>query len=167
MSTLRRTIAVAVLGAVSLAACASSDKVGDDDLLAFDQEQVQQLGGSTTTTAAPDAGTTGGDASPNTTAAAATTLPPEQQQVTVEVIIQDDEQGAPFTPNVVRVPVGGKVRFLNKGTKTYSIVAQDGSFGSPPIGPGEAWIYDANVAGSFNYSDDVRTYSQGTIQVVG
>lgn len=175
MTSHRRTFAtflLAVVALVALAACGGKDKVGDEDLLAFDQEQANQLGASSTTdttvggiatTVAPTDVTA---APTQTTSAPATTLPPEQQQVTVEVLIQDDEQGAPFTPNVVRVAVGGKVRFLNKGTKTYSIVAQNGAFASPPIAPGAAWIYDATTPGNFNYSDDVRTYSQGTIQVV-
>lgn len=174
MSSVRRTFALALLApvaVVSLAACGGEDKVGDDDLLAFDQEQANQLGASSTTETTAggiDPGSAGGTtiAPTQTTAAPNTTLPPEQQQVTVEVVIQDDEQGAPFTPNVVRVAVGSKVRFLNKGTKTYSIVAQNGAFASPPIAPGTAWIYDATTPGNFNYSDDVRTYSQGTIQVV-
>lgn len=172
MTSLRRPIALAVVSLAALTACGGADKVGDDDLLAFDQEQANQLGASSTTDTT--AGSTEAAAATDTTAAPAptapaptTTLPPEQQEVTVEVTIQDDEQGAPFTPNVVRVAVGGKVRFVNKGAKTYSIVAQDGSFASPPIAPGAAWIYDATTPGSFNYSDDVRTYSQGTIQVVG
>lgn len=175
MSPLRRSFAIAllpVLAVTVLAACGGKDKVGDDDLLAFDQEQANQLGASSTTeTTAGGAATTAPTATTaaptQTTQAPATTLPPEQQQVTVEVVIQDDAQGAPFTPNVVRVAVGGKVRFLNKGTRAYSIVAQNGAFASPPIAPGSAWIYDATTPGDFNYSDDVRTYSQGTIQVVG
>ncbi|MFZ6003526.1 MAG: hypothetical protein ACOYXM_06270 [Actinomycetota bacterium] len=166
-----RTTALALLLALApLAACGGEDKVGDDDLLAFDQEQANQLGASSTTetTASPidDGGAETTAAPTQTTAAPQTTLPPEQQQVTVEVVIQDDEQGAPFTPNVVRVAVGGRVRFLNKGTRAYSIVAQNGAFASPSIAPGQAWIYEATTPGNFNYSDDVRTYSQGTIQVV-
>lgn len=163
-----RGVAAVLLLSLVLAACSSSGKVGDEDLLAFDPEQAKDLG-ATTTTAGADPGA---QAESTTTtappaAAANTTLPPQQQEVTVEVIIQDDEQGAPFTPNVVRVAVKSKVRFLNKGTKTYSIVAQNGAFTSPPIAPGGAWIYEASTPGSFNYSDDVRTYAQGTIQVVG
>ena len=168
----RTTIALLVPFLVAaLTACGGEDKVGDEDLLAFDQEQANQLGASSTTETTVGVIDPGGSAGTTvaptqTTAAPVTTLPPEQQEVTVEVTIQDDEQGAPFTPNVVRVAVGGKVRFLNKGAKTYSIIAQNGSFASPPIAPGAAWIYDATTPGNFNYSDDVRTYSQGTIQVV-
>lgn len=167
LRVLRPLVAVVLLP-LAFAACGSSGKVGDKDLLAFDPEQAKDLG-ATTTTAPVDPGAEAGNTT--TTAApmqaASTTVPPQQQQVTVEVTIQDDEQGAPFTPNVVRVAVKSKVRFVNKGTKTYSIVAQNGAFTSPPIAPGAAWIYEANTPGNFNYSDDVRTYAQGTIQVVG
>ncbi len=169
MFRIRRSIAVLVVAGLGLTACGGADKVGDEDLLAFDQEQAQQLGASSSSTApsgleSPDATA----AAPTDTApAVTTTLPPEKQQVTEEVTIQDDEQGAPFTPNVVRVSVGGRVRFLNNGTKPYAIIAHNGAFASPPIAPGSAWIYEANTPGTFNYSDDVRTYSQGTIQVIG
>ena len=171
MPSALRPIAVALI-VVALAACGGSGKVGDDDLLAFDQDQANQLGASSTTssTATDIAGTGGASTtapSKTTAPAPTTTLPPSQQQVTVEVTIQDDQQGAPFTPNVVRVAAGGRVRFVNKGTRAYAIVAQNGAFASPSIAPGAAWIYEATTPGTFNYSDDVRTYSQGTIQVVG
>lgn len=174
MPSARRPIAATLIAtlAIALAACGGGGKVGDDDLLAFDPDQADQLGASSTTsTTASGIGGTGGPdttAAPKTTAPApTTTLPPSQQQVTVEVTIQDDEQGAPFTPNVVQVAAGGRVRFVNKGTKAYAIVAQNGAFASPSIAPGAAWIYEATTPGTYNYSDDVRTYSQGTIQVVG
>lgn len=165
----RRGVAAVLLLSLVLAACSSSGKVGDEDLLAFDPEQAKDLGATTTTAGADPGAQVEGTTTTAPPAAAAnnTTLPPQQQEVTVEVVIQDDEQGAPFTPNVVRVAVKSKVRFLNKGTKTYSIVAQNGAFTSPPIAPGGAWIYEASTPGNFNYSDDVRTYAQGTIQVVG
>jgi plastocyanin len=170
MPALHRTIAAATISILVLTACGGDNEVGSDDLLEFDQDEAAGLGASSTTATSLTTDTslttetTAGQTA--TTVQSATTLPPEEQVVTVEVIIQDDEQGAPFTPNTLRVLVGSKVRFLNKGTKPYAIMATNGAFGSPPIAPGTAWIYDANTPGNFTFTDDVRTYAVGKLEVV-
>lgn len=171
MPAIRRILTATSVSLLLFTACGGNNEVGDESLLEFDQDEAAGLGGSTTTESTLGSDTTvaqGGTTLPQTqaTLGATTTLPPEQQVVTVEVIIQDDEQGAPFTPNTVRVLVGSKVRFLNKGTKTYSIMATNGAFGSPPIAPGTAWIYDANTPGNYTFTDDVRTYAVGKLEVV-
>jgi plastocyanin len=170
MFALRRTLLAASLSLVLLAACGKSNDVGDKSLVDFNQDEAAGLGGSTTTANTAGTETTlaqsATTAPTQTTLKSTTTLPPAQQEVSVEVIIQDDEQGAPFTPNTLRVAVGSKVRFLNKGTKPYAIMATNGAFGSPPIPPGGVWIYDANTPGNYTFTDDVRTYAVGKLEVV-
>lgn len=163
---LHHLVAVLAIGLVA-AACGGEESVGNEGAMQFDQEQQQQLGASTTeasTTTTP-LGTVTTVAPANTTSTTtATTLPPEQQAVTVDVVILD---GSPYyQPNYVEVAVGGKVRFINKGTTTHSIVESHGVFSSGPIAPGKAWIYETKARGVLEYADPDRPFAAGAQLVV-
>lgn len=167
MNRTARLLALLLALATLAAACGGEESVGDDDAFAFDQDQAEAFGASTTasTATAPGGPTDTVVPAPTTTAppAATTTVPPAQQQVSVEVKILD---GSPyFVENYVIIPVGGKIRFLNTGTATYSVVSDAGAFDSGPIAPGAVWIYDANTPGQFNYSDGTRPFAVGQFQV--
>ncbi len=167
---LRPAVAVAALAiALVTTGCGGDEKVGDDDAFEFDQQDAEAFGATTTTpsTTAPDAATQDTVATTTTAAgpASTTTAPPEQQAVSVEVQILDTSPY--FVDNFVVVPVGGKIRFLNAGTGTYEVVADNGSFTSGPIAPGKAWVYDATTPGQFNYSDATRPFAVGQFQVTG
>lgn len=173
MTPLRRLVLALVTGVLVLAACGSDSEVGKNELFEFDQDQAERLGATsstdkagTTTTAAASKVTTTTQASA-TTMQVTTTAPPEKQEVSVEVRICDDTQGCPnqFDPRIAIVGVGGKVRFKNTGTKTYSVQATNGAFSSPPIKPGAVWVYTATTRGQFDYADGSRPYAVGTIQV--
>jgi plastocyanin len=164
---LRLALAALALALVA-AACGGSEKVGDDKAFQFDQQDAGAFGASTTApvTTAP-AGATQDTAATTTTArrATATTAPPEKQAVSVEVKILDASPY--FVDNFVVIPIGGTIRFLNTGTGTYQVVADNGSFDSGPIAPGKAWIYEAKALGQFNYSDGTRPFAVGQFQVTG
>jgi plastocyanin len=171
--TAPRTLILVVAALVTFTACGGGDEVGDESLFEFDQDQAERLGG-TSTTADP------GDAVATTTTAAAqattttapqvtTTLPPEQQEVSVEVKICDDDQGCAnqYDPRIADVPVGGKVRFVNRGTKTYAVESTSGAFASGPIAPGKVWVYTATQPGTFDYTGGAgRPYAVGTVRVI-
>lgn len=169
MNRIVRLLAALLAIALVTAACGGDEKVGDDDAFEFDQQDAEAFGATTTapSTTAPEsapqdgAGTTSTTAAPVTT----TTAPPEKQEVSVEVKILDTSPY--FVENYVVIPVGGKVRFLNTGTGTYQVVADNGAFDSGPIAPGKAWIFDANTPGQLNYSDGTRPFAVGQIQVSG
>ena len=167
MNRTARLLAALLAVASLVAACGGDESVGDDAAFAFDQDQAEAFGASTTapTTSVPGGPTDTVVAPPTTAAPAAptTTVPPAQQQVSVEVKILD---GSPyFVENYVVIPVGGKIRFVNTGTATYSVVSDVGAFDSGPIAPGAVWIYDANTPGQFNYSDGSRPFAVGPFQV--
>jgi plastocyanin len=174
--TTSRALAVAVTAIVGLTACGGGGDVGEESLFEFDQDQAERLGGSSTTDPAAQAAgqttTTAAQQQTTTTAPrSTTTLPPERQAVSVEVRICDDDQGCAnqYDPRIVDVPVGGKVRFVNAGTKPYAVESTSGAFApSGPIAPGKAWVHTATQPGSFDYSGGAgRPYAVGTIRVIG
>lgn len=171
--TPRRTLIAAVVSSgLLLAACGEDTSVGNEETFQFDQNAANELGGSTTTvTAAPETipgqtTTTAAAAAQTTTTVAqtTTTLPPDQQEVSQEILIKDDSAGKQFDPVLVYIPVGGKVRFKNAGTASYSVVS-DGLFASGPIAPGAVWIFQPTAPGTVDYYDGTRPYAVGQIIV--
>ncbi|MEY2459212.1 MAG: hypothetical protein QOG30_1042 [Acidimicrobiaceae bacterium] len=162
------TLVLALVAAV--AACGGKDKVGDQNVLNFDQQAQGDRLGATTTTAEPttlipaDATTTPGALGAPTTEAPTTTAPPDRQDVSVEVVLADSSPY--FTPSVVQVPVGGTVRFRNSGTKAYEVRGDQNEFDSGPIEPGAVYIYTAPAAGDINYHDPNRPFAGGEVQIV-
>ena len=169
---LRSAIVLTVL-VLPVAACGGDESVGDASVLEFDQEDSAAFGATTTapTSVAPTETTTpaAAQAEATTTTIAVqqttTTLPPEKQEVSIEIRILDTSPY--FDPSQSAVPVGGKLRFVNAGTATFSVVSDVGAFDSGPIAPGAVWIYDATTPGRYNYSDGSRPFAVGAFEVVG
>jgi plastocyanin len=169
---IRRILPLVLCFTLVTAACSDDIGVGDESLFEFDDAAAKQLGGSSTTTAPPveatipeQTTTTVAGETTTTVVQATTTLPPEQEAVSIEIVVQDDDQGEPFDPRVVAIPVNGKVRFVNRGTVDRTVVADNGAFNSGPIAPGAVWIWTATAAGTYNYTDGARPYAVGTIDV--
>jgi hypothetical protein len=53
-----------------------------------------------------------------------------------------------FAPRIVRVPAGGSVRWTNAGRSPHDVVADDGSFASEVLQPGEAFEATLGVEGA-------------------
>jgi plastocyanin len=56
-----------------------------------------------------------------------------------------------FGPRIVRVPVGGVVRWTNEGRSVHDVVADDGSWRSPTLEPGDAFDRRFERAGAYPY----------------
>jgi plastocyanin len=163
---------------VLLAACGDENKVGEDvDLGIKSQVEQERLGARTTTTTPPEttappqqqkasvgaAPTT--TAAPVTTQAPATTQAPER--VAIEITINGDNSGTTqFEPSQARVFAGSLVKWTNKDSVARSVEADDGSFDSGPLQPGQSFTYRADKVGRFNYTDGTRPYAVGALEVV-
>ncbi|HEX2426272.1 MAG TPA: PLDc N-terminal domain-containing protein [Actinomycetota bacterium] len=64
-----------------------------------------------------------------------------------DVSILDDV----FSPRIVRVPVGGIVEWTNDGRSLRDVVADDGSWRSPKLRPGETFEHRFDQMGAFPY----------------
>ena len=56
-----------------------------------------------------------------------------------------------FAPRVVRIPVGGEVRWTNDGLSSHNVIADDGAFDSGTLEPGEAFAFTFAEAGAFPF----------------
>ena len=52
-----------------------------------------------------------------------------------------------FAPRIVRIPVGGTVEWTNEGRSPHNVTADDGSFASAELAPGEAFDGDVRDRG--------------------
>lgn len=171
----RPTAAVAALVGVLLlvgTACGESKGVGDESLLDFEERRAAERLGETTTTAAAPSTTAApgkvGIGGPSTTA---TTRPPQTTTTTVRIgmdiaINADKSNSTHFDPLSARVVVGTIVRWTNKDTQPRSVEADDGSFASPTLAPGQSWTYRTTTVGKLNYHDGTRPYAVASLEVV-
>lgn len=79
-----------------------------------------------------------------------------------EVIVTFGTDG--FDPPTVEVRVGARVTFhnLHVGDETYTIVAEDGSFESWPLGPHGEWSHRFGKRGDHVYFLEERPETRGT-----
>jgi plastocyanin len=72
-----------------------------------------------------------------------------------------------FSPKTVTISTTTVVKWTNKDTKNHQIVANNGSFASPTIGPGKSYSHTFNTAGSFGYKDALHPSLTGKVVVKG
>jgi plastocyanin len=73
--------------------------------------------------------------------------------------------GAGFTPTATTVSVGDSVTWHNADNANHQVVANDGSFASPVLKPGDTYTQTFNSAGKTNYHDALATKHTGTVTV--
>ena len=69
-----------------------------------------------------------------------------------------------FDPHAVSVKVGDTVPWKNEDIFTHTVTANDGSFDSGPIDPGQSWTSTFKVPGTFGYH--CRPHPNMTAQLV-
>jgi plastocyanin len=92
---------------------------------------------------------------------APTTPPPPQAASVVEVRMVGNQ----FQPRALEVRPGTTVRWSNADPDEHDVIAQDGSFESPPFGTGGTYERTFAAAGSFPYYCDLHSDMEGTITV--
>ena len=151
--------------------CGGDDRVGSEDTLDFDTtEQTGRLGDETPAPA-PDATTApqADEATPAPTAAAAAVTTPKAAPVQYfDVSLIEDSPY--FSPgNSLTMPIGVTLRVTNDDTTperpTRSFTAEDGSFDSGPLKPGEVWTHTFTATGTWRVVDSVASYIIATIEV--
>jgi plastocyanin len=75
--------------------------------------------------------------------------------------VQITRQG--FTPYSTTINVGDSVTWRNADTVSHQIVANDGSFASPVLKPGETYTFTFQKAGKLTYHDTLSTKKSATV----
>src|SRR5262249_3028440 len=74
---------------------------------------------------------------------------------------------AGFTPKTVNINQNDSVTWTNNDTINHQVVANNGSFASPILGPGKSWTRKFGNGGTFRYHDSLHPALTGTVAVRG
>jgi plastocyanin len=72
-----------------------------------------------------------------------------------------------FSPATVTIATGDAVKWTNRDTKNHQVVANNGSFASAVIKPGNSYTHRFNTAGTFGYRDALHPSLTGKVVVKG
>jgi plastocyanin len=72
-----------------------------------------------------------------------------------------------FAPATVSINHDDAVTWKNNDKTNHQVVANDGSFASPIIGPGHTWTHRFPDGGTFPYHDAYKASLKGTVRVKG
>lgn len=70
-----------------------------------------------------------------------------------------------FEPNGVEVEAGGTVTWTNRDSATHNVTAEDGSFSSGGLAPGDSWSHTFDEPGAWEYRCTIHPSMQGTVVV--
>lgn len=70
-----------------------------------------------------------------------------------------------FTPQATTITLGDTVTWHNADTANHQVVANDGSFASPVLKPGDTYSYTFQKTGKITYHDALATKHTGTVTV--
>lgn len=130
---------------------------------------------------AKPAPTTPAPSEPATPASPAPTPPPEQPVTPIPVTPPPVQPGVPpapagprpdevwaqnreFLPNILTVPVGTKITWINKDVDVHTVTSVTGLFDGNP-GPGETFIYLFDKPGSYSYECGLHPGMAGKVVV--
>lgn len=76
-------------------------------------------------------------------------------------------KSAGFSPSTLTINHGDQITWHNGDRVNHQVVANDGSFASPILKPGQSWTATYSVAGSFGFHDALYPRFGGKITVKG
>jgi plastocyanin len=72
-----------------------------------------------------------------------------------------------FVPATVQIATGDSITWRNADTTQHQVVANNGAFASPILGPGKTFTFTFRAAGTYRYRDVFKTTFRGTVRVTG
>ena len=96
---------------------------------------------------------------------AATTTPPTTAAPAAANVVSIADFA--FDAPMLEVPVGTTVEWVNNDSFAHSVVAEDGSFQSEDLAPGDRFTFTFTTPGSFAYLCGIHPSMRGTIVVTG
>ncbi|MDE3088982.1 MAG: cupredoxin domain-containing protein [Chloroflexota bacterium] len=114
------------------------------------------------------AATPSASASPTPVAAAPTPVTAAPTPAKIAAKIVQPDPGAlswTFDPQALTVRVGDTVTWTNMGSLVHTVTADDGSFDSGNLNPGDSWSFTFVKAGTFAFHCTPHPWMKGTITV--
>jgi plastocyanin len=74
---------------------------------------------------------------------------------------------AGFTPKTVNINQDDSVTWTNNDTINHQVVANNGNYASPILGPGKSWTHAFHSGGTFRYHDSLHPGLTGSVVVKG
>ena len=74
---------------------------------------------------------------------------------------------AGFTPKTVNINQDDSVTWTNNDTINHQVVANNGNYASPILGPGKSWTHPFHSGGTFRYHDSLHPALTGSVVVKG
>lgn len=84
----------------------------------------------------------------------------------VDIVSNPSDSAGFYAPTSLTVQVGHAVTFVNTDTNPHSVVADDGSFNSGVLTPGESFTWTPRKTGRYGYSDFLVPSMHGSLEVV-
>ena len=72
-----------------------------------------------------------------------------------------------FSPAQITVQPGTTVTWMNNGQAPHTVTADDGSFDSETLQPGQSFSFTFANAGTFSYFCEIHPFMTGSVTVVG
>jgi plastocyanin len=74
---------------------------------------------------------------------------------------------AGFTPKSININQDDSVTWTNNDTINHQVVANNGNYASPILGPGKSWTHTFHNGGTFHYHDSLHPALTGSVVVKG
>src|SRR5919201_5036935 len=72
-----------------------------------------------------------------------------------------------FSPATVTIKTGDAVKWTNSDTRNHQVVANNGTFVSAILKPGQSYAFTFKAAGKYAYHDALNAALKGTVSVTG
>lgn len=74
-------------------------------------------------------------------------------------------EGMAFNPSNISVTAGQTVTFTNKDSVSHTVTADDNSFDSGTIAPGQSYTKQFDTTGTFSYHCSIHPSMKGSVEV--
>lgn len=92
-------------------------------------------------------------------------VPPTHYNVTILSGASTNKTASGYLVPKITISIGDTITWTNKDNATHTVVADDGSFNSNDIAPGQTYTHTFSTAGTFTYHCKYHSWMQGTVVV--
>jgi plastocyanin len=84
----------------------------------------------------------------------------------INIVSSGSDSGGYYVPTTLTVQVGHPVTFVNAGSTSHTVTADNGAFDSGVLTPGETFTWTPRKTGRYGFSDYLVPGLHGSLEVV-